>query len=82
MSTEPLNTLPIQQFLNLVKSADSTRQKEVRMTIENARTLALTLGSVMARLEGDLERFVVENLDKLQQEQVITIDMNAGGEWK
>jgi len=81
MSTEPLNTIPIQQFINIVKSADAGRQKEVRLDINTARTLALTLGAVMSRLEGDLEKFVVQNIEKLQDEQTITIAMDSG-EWK
>lgn len=82
MSTEPLNTLPIQQFFNLVKSAEAGRQKEIRLDINQAKTLALTLGQVMSRLEGDLEKFVVENIEKLQNEQTIVIDMDAGSNWK
>jgi len=82
MSIEPLNTQPVQQFLSLVKSADASRQKEIRMDINQAKTLAITLGQVMARLEGDLEKFVSEQLAKLQEEQSIVIDLNTGGDWK
>jgi|TARA_B110000503_G_scaffold11304_1_gene15368 5-bromo-4-chloroindolyl phosphate hydrolysis protein len=81
MSVEPLNTIPLQQFLNLVKSADASRQKEIRMDITQARTLALTLGSVMARLEGDLERFVQEQINKIQDEQVITVSLGGSSDW-
>lgn len=82
MSIEPLNTIPLQQFFNLVKSAEAGRQKEVRMDINQAKTLALTLGQVMTRLEGDLERFVAEQIEKMQAEQTIIVDMNAGSDWK
>jgi hypothetical protein len=81
MSVEPLNTIPLQQFLNLVKSADASRQKEIRMDITQARTLALTLGSVMARLEGDLEKFVEEQIKKIQDEQVITVNLGGTSDW-
>lgn len=82
MPIEPLNTLPLQQFFNLVKSAESSRQKEIRMDINQAKTLALTLGQVMTRLEGDLERYVAEQIEKMQAEQEIVIDLNTGGDWK
>lgn len=82
MSIEPLNTLPIQQYFNLVKSAETSRQKEIRMDINQAKTLALTLGQVMTRLEGDLEKFVAAHIEKLQAEQTIVIDMNSGSDWK
>jgi 5-bromo-4-chloroindolyl phosphate hydrolysis protein len=81
MSTEPLNTQPIIQFINLVKSADASKQKEIRLDINQARIIALTLGSVMTRLEGDLEKFVVENINKLNSEQIITVSMDAGSNW-
>lgn len=62
MSTqnEPLNTAPITQFLNQVKSADASRAKEIRMDIQQAKTLAFTLGLVMTRLNGDLEQILAK----------------------
>lgn len=62
MSTqnEPLNTTPITQFLNQVKSADASRAKEIRMDIQQAKNLAFTLGLVMTRLNGDLEQILAK----------------------
>lgn len=60
MPIEPLNTIPVQQFMQRVKTADKAKAKEVKLSLDEAKTLALTLGQVMARLEGDLERFVYE----------------------
>ena len=61
MSIEPLNTSSIQQFIQQVKSAESSRARELRVDINQAKNLAFTLGIVMARLNGDLEKFVKEN---------------------
>lgn len=58
---EPLNTIAIQQFIQQVKSADSSRAKEVILTLDQAKNLAFTLGIVMTRLEGDLEKLLVES---------------------
>ena len=81
MSTnEPLNTAPIQQFISRVKSADSSNAKEVKLDIQNAKRLAFTLGEVMARLNGDLEKIVSSNTSN--EEQVIQINMDAGSGWK
>ena len=61
---EPLNTLPIQQFLQQVKQADNSKSAEVRIPLDRAKNLAYTLGMVMARLEGDLEKILTDkNLD-------------------
>ena len=79
-NVEPLNTLPIQQFIQQVKQADAGRQKELRLTIDQAKNLAFTLGSVMARMEGDLEKLVKESASSA--DEVIQITMDAGAGWK
>ncbi len=61
MSVEPLNTAPIQQFIQQTRAADNSRAKEVKLSIDQAKTLAYTLGMVMTRLEGDLEKLVAES---------------------
>ena len=81
MSTqpEPLNTVAIQQFISQVKSADSSRAKEVKLDIQNAKRLAFTLGEVMARLNGDLEKLIVKQ--NSGEDEVISINMDAGSGW-
>ena len=79
-SVEPLNTLPLQQFIQQVKQADAGRQKELRLTIDQAKNLAFTLGIVMSRLEGDLEKLVIA--DANGENEVIQISMDAGAGWK
>jgi hypothetical protein len=61
VSVEPLNTAPIQQFIQQTRAADNSRAKEVKLSIDQAKTLAYTLGMVMTRLEGDLEKLVAES---------------------
>ena len=39
---EPLNTIPLQQFLNAVKAAEQSRAREVKLDIATAKTLAFT----------------------------------------
>lgn len=77
---QPINTLPIQQFLTQVKNADASKAREVKITIEQAKNLAFTLGIVMSRLQGDLEKLVVDS--KNNNEEVITVELNGGGDWK
>lgn len=74
---QPLNTLPIQQFISQVKAADNSNSKDVRLDIQNAKRLAFTLGEVMARLNGDLEQI----LQKSSTEEVIQISMDGGNSW-
>lgn len=79
-NVEPLNTLPLQKFIQDVKQADAGRQKELRLDIQQAKNLAFTLGAVMARMEGDLERLVSEKASGA--DEVIQISMDAGAGWK
>jgi|TARA_B100001094_G_scaffold47310_1_gene42513 hypothetical protein len=77
---QPINTLPIQQFLTQVKNADASKAREVKITIEQAKNLAFTLGIVMSRLQGDLEKLVVES--KNNNEEIIKVELNGGNDWK
>lgn len=79
MSLDPINTAPIQQFLQQVKSADASRAKELRIPIDQCKSLAFTLGIVMARMNGDLEKFVKENAGS--SNEVIEIKMDSGSNW-
>ena len=76
---EPLNTIPIQQYIQQVKSAESSRSREVRMDITTAKNLAYTLGIVMSRLHGDLETLVSE-IDSGGDLSDLEIKVN-GGNW-
>jgi len=80
MSTvEPLNTIPLQQFLNAVKAAENSRAREVKLDIATAKNLAFTLGAVMSRLHGDLEKLVFES--KNSSDEVIQINLDGGSKF-
>ena len=80
MSTvEPLNTIPLQQFLNAVKAAEQSRAREVKLDIATAKTLAFTLGAVMSRLHGDLELLVAQS--KNSDDEVIQINLDGGSKF-
>ena len=81
MSTnEPLNTAPIQQFISQVKSADLSNARELKLDIQNAKRLAFTLGEVMSRLNGDLEKIIAKQGSS--DDQIIQVNMDAGSGWK
>ncbi len=75
---DPLNTGPIQQFIQQVKQADSGQAREVKLTLQQAKGLALTLGIVMSRLQGDMEKFVKENASK---EEIVEVQLDGGDNW-
>ena len=76
---EPLNTIPLQQFLNAVKAAENSRAREVRLDIANAKNLAFTLGIVMSRLHGDLELLVAQS--KGNDDEVIQVNLDGGSKF-
>lgn len=78
-NVEPLNTIPLQQFLNAVKAAETSRAKEVKIDIANAKNLAFTIGIVMSRLHGDLEKLVSES--KNSDNEVIEINLDGGSKF-
>jgi hypothetical protein len=71
---EALNTIPIEKFIQQVKTADSSNQKEIRIDIQNAKKIAFTLGEVLARLNGDLESLLAKDKNT---EEVIEIVMQG-----
>lgn len=80
MSTNsPLNTIPIQQFIQQVKSAENSRAKEVKIDIQQAKNLAFTLGIVMSRLTSDLEELINKSNNT---EEVINITMDGGNSFE
>lgn len=78
MSIEPINTAPLQQFIQQVKQGEASRAKEIRMDMAQAKNLAFTLGVVMARMNGDMEKYIKEQFEKLDSEQVIEVKMDSG----
>ena len=78
-TVEPLNTIPLQQFLNAVKAAENSRVREVKLDIATAKNLAFTIGIVMSRLHGDLEKLVAES--KNGNDEVIEIKLDGGSKF-
>jgi len=56
--SNPINTLPIQQFIQQVKSAELSQQKEVKIDIKSAKMLAFSLGEITAKLLEDQDELL------------------------
>jgi hypothetical protein len=72
--TQPINTLPIEIFLEKARIAKKSGQKTVNIGIEEATLLADSLAQVMTRLAGDLDQIV----QSVQQQEDIIIKMDGG----
>ncbi len=73
----PINTIPIQQFIQQVKAADLGQQKEIKMDLKTAKALAYCLSEINAKLVEDYDTM----LSKLMQNsgQNVTVSMDGGG---
>ena len=78
-TVEPLNTISLQQFLQQVKSAENSQAREVKLSIQQAKNLAFTIGIVMSRLHGDLEKLVAES--KNSNDEVVQITVDGGSKF-
>lgn len=76
MQSDPINTIPIQQFIQQVKAADNTNQREIKIPIAQAKNLAFTLGIISSRLTADLEKLLVNT--STQTDEVIEVRLDGG----
>lgn len=71
---KPLNTLPVENFLEKVRIARKSNQKTVNLSIDEASLLEDTLAVVMTRLAGELDAIAQSS----QQSDDIVIKMDGG----
>jgi len=74
----PINTIPIQQFIQQVKSAELSQQKEIKLDIKSAKLLALSLAEISSKLLEDYDSVLQTLLDK-QGDGVVSVRMDGGG---
>jgi hypothetical protein len=74
----PINLTPITQFVQLLRAAELNQQKEVKLTIQQARLLNLALTETLDKLNRDWET-VYSALKNTQNTEVITVTMDGGG---
>lgn len=72
----PINTIPIQQFIQQVKAAELSNQREIKLDIKSAKTLAFCLGEVSAKLLEDYDKLLVEL--KESKGGAVTLSMDGG----
>lgn len=77
MSQNNINTTVLTNFVNQVKAADLTQQREIKIDINTAKQLSHTLSLVMIRLAGNYEGLISE---KSLNSETITVSMD-GGSW-
>lgn len=77
MPNNNLNTIPIQQFVQQVKSADLGQQKEIRLDIKTAKSLVYCLTEVLAKLNQDYDQLLADL--KNSDTSVVQVQLDGGG---
>lgn len=73
----PINTAPIQLFIQQVKAAELSQQREIRMDLKTAKNLAFCLAEVNAKLVEDFDKLFASIMQS--SGQVVTVQMDGGG---
>ncbi len=73
-----INLTPITQFIQIVRSAEQTQSREVKLSIQQARAITLALTEIQDKLLQDYET-LFNQLKKTQETEVVTIAMDGGG---
>lgn len=73
-----INLSPISQFVQQVRSAEQTQSKEVKISIQQARALVLTLTECVDKINRDYETLLTD-LKSSFDSDVISVSMDGGG---
>jgi hypothetical protein len=76
---QPLNTIPVENYLNKVRIASKSHQKVVNLPIDEAEQLAASLTVIMTRLSGELDAIIHQLQQQTPQEEVVQVQMDGGG---
>ena len=73
-----INLSPITQFAQLVRAAELSQSKEVKIPIQQARLMNLALIELMDQLHQDYESMYTA-LKRSVDTEVVTVTMDGGG---
>jgi len=73
-----INTMPISQFAQTLRAAELTQQKDVKMSIQQARLLNLALLEIQDKLLQDYES-LYNAIQNNNNTDVIQVSMDGGG---
>jgi hypothetical protein len=78
MQSKTINTFPLQQFIEQVKIADMSQQKEIKLDIRTAKALAFTISEVSTKLLQDYDKLLTE-LKSNNNNDIFELKMDGGG---
>lgn len=76
----PINTAPINKFVQAVKQADHENANEVKIKIHDAKRISFALTEVLSRLNGDLEELLLSQ-NQNSSDDNIEVRVDGGNDW-
>jgi hypothetical protein len=73
-----INLSPITQFVQMVRAAELSQSKEVKIPIQQARLMNLAFVELMDQLHQDYTALLLE-LKSSSETEVIQVSMDGGG---
>jgi hypothetical protein len=73
-----INLSPITQFVQILRSAELSQQKEIKLSIQQARLLHLALTEVLDKINRDYES-LYNDLKRSVDTEVVSVSMDGGG---
>jgi hypothetical protein len=73
-----INTTPITQFIQQVRSAELSQSKEVKLSIQQARMISMALTELMEKVLRDYET-MLNQLKKSAENEVVNVELDGGG---
>jgi ubiquinone biosynthesis protein UbiJ len=73
-----INTTPLTQYAQLLKAAELTQQKEVKIPMQQARLLNATLIELLDKVNQDYES-MFNSLKGNTEAAVVSVSMDGGG---
>jgi hypothetical protein len=73
-----INTSPLSQFAQILRAAEQTQSKEVKLSIQQARAINTALVEILDKINQDYET-VINEIRKNQGSEVVTVAMDGGG---
>ena len=73
-----INTSPLAQFAQILRAAEQTQSKEVKLSIQQARAINMALVEILDKINQDYEALINE-MRKNQGTEVVTVSMDGGG---
>jgi len=74
----PINLSPITQFAQLVRAAELSQSKEVKIPIQQARLMNLAFVELMEQVKQDYES-MFNQLKQSITTEVVNVEMDGGG---